>query len=86
MATLTVWRYDTVDGAATAADLLKKLARKDVLILQDAAVVVWEPGEGKPRTRQLGPSTTAAGALGGGMCNRFRQMVPPCLTGNASFV
>jgi uncharacterized membrane protein len=66
MATLTVWRYDTVDGAATAADLLKKLARKDVLILQDAAVVVWVPGEGKPRTRQLGPSTTAAGALGGG--------------------
>ncbi|WP_243058354.1 DUF1269 domain-containing protein [Nocardioides sp. SR21] len=66
MATLTVWRYDTVDGAAQAAQLLKSLARKDKLVLHDAATVEWEPGQGKPRTHQLSPSTTASGALGGG--------------------
>lgn len=66
MAALTVWRYDTVDGADAAAALLKKLALKDALVLHDAATVVWEPGQGKPRTHQLNPSTTAAGALGGG--------------------
>lgn len=66
MATLTVWRYDTVDGAARAAEVLQRLARQDGLVLQDAATVAWEPGQGKPRTHQLGPSTTASGALGGG--------------------
>lgn len=66
MPTLTVWRYDTVDGAGTAADLLTKLARKDALVVHDAAVVEWETGQGKPRTRQLGTSTATTGALGGG--------------------
>ena len=40
MATLTVWRYDTVDGAGAAAALLKKLALKDALVLHDAATVL----------------------------------------------
>lgn len=66
MATLTVWRYDTVDGARTAAALLKKLALQDVLVVHDAATVEWEPGEGRPRTRQLSPGTAVTGALGGG--------------------
>lgn len=66
MATLTVWRCDTVGGARAAAELLKPLALKDALVLQDAAVVEWEPGQGKPRTHQLSPSTTTSGALGGG--------------------
>lgn len=66
MATLTVWRYDTVDGAATAADLLKKLARKDALLLHDAAVVEWDPADRKPRTRQLRSSPAATDTLGGG--------------------
>ncbi|GAA4372407.1 DUF1269 domain-containing protein [Nocardioides caricicola] len=66
MATLTVWRYDTVDGAGRAAQLLKDLARQDGLVLHDAATVVWEPGQSKPRTHQLRPSTTVSGTLGGG--------------------
>ena len=66
MSTLTVWRYDTVDGAGEAAALVKRLARKDRLLVHDAAIVEWEPGQGKPRTRQLSPSTSAPGALGGG--------------------
>jgi uncharacterized membrane protein len=33
--------------------------------VQDAAVVSWEPGRKKPKTRELG-SAAGAGALGGG--------------------
>ena len=66
MATLTVWRYETVNGASDAAELLKKLARKDALVLHDAAIVEWDAAHGRPRTRQLSPSTPATGALGGG--------------------
>jgi len=65
MATLTVWRYDTVGGAHRAAELLEGLARKDRLVLNDAAIVEWEHGQEKPRTHQLGNST-ADGALDGG--------------------
>lgn len=64
MATLTVWRYDTAAGATDAAELLEKLAREDELVLPDAALVAWEPGHGRPRTRQLSPG--ASGALGEG--------------------
>jgi uncharacterized membrane protein len=66
MSTLTVWRYGTVDGADEAAALLKGLGRKDRLVVHDAAIVEWESGQGKPRTRQLSPRTTTPGALGGG--------------------
>lgn len=65
MSTLTVWRFDTTDGADEASSILRDLARADVLVLEDAATVVWEPGRRKPRTDQL-TSTTGAGALGGG--------------------
>ncbi len=66
MATLTVWRYDTVTAAAEAAELLKALALEDGLVVHDAATVEWEPGQGKPRTHQLHPGTARSGALGGG--------------------
>lgn len=65
MATLTVWRFDTTDGAAEAADILADLERGRVVVIQDAATVEWEVGKRKPKTRQLN-NTTVAGALGGG--------------------
>lgn len=65
MATLTVWRFDTPDGAEVASRILEKLAKDDALLLHDAAVVEWQPGKRKPTTRQLTP-TAATGALGGG--------------------
>jgi uncharacterized membrane protein len=65
MSTLTVWRFDTTDGADQASAILRDLARADLIVLEDAATVVWETGRKKPRTRQL-TSTTTAGALGGG--------------------
>ena len=66
MATLTVWRFDTVDGAGAAADLLERLARDDRLVVHDAAIVEWEPGAGQAPDPPADPSTTASGALGGG--------------------
>ena len=65
MSTLTVWRFDTTEGAEQAADILRDLARAGAIVLEDAATVVWERGRNKPRTHQL-TSTTGAGALGGG--------------------
>ena len=64
MATLTAWAFDTVDGAEQASQRLQALQSQELIKLQDAAVVSWEPGKKKPKTRQLS-NMTAAGALGG---------------------
>jgi uncharacterized membrane protein len=64
MGTLTVWKFDTTTGAEDASQTLQELARQNLLVLHDAATVVWEEGKKKPRTHQLA-STTGAGALGG---------------------
>ena len=65
MPALTVWRFDTTEGAGQAAEILRDLARADSIVLEDAATVVWDEGRSKPRIHQL-TSTTGAGALGGG--------------------
>ena len=65
MATLTVWRFDTTDGADRAADILLDLADAEVLVLVDAATVAWEPGKRKPHTRQLFPATKERALSGG---------------------
>ncbi|HEX6760858.1 MAG TPA: DUF1269 domain-containing protein [Propionibacteriaceae bacterium] len=64
MATLTAWAFDTVDGAEQASQKLQALQSQELIKIQDAAVVSWEPGKKKPKTRQLS-NMTAAGALGG---------------------
>ncbi|WP_244928093.1 DUF1269 domain-containing protein [Nocardioides sp. W7] len=64
-ATLTVWKFDSPDGAEQASQTLQDLAREGILTLHDAATVSWAEGQRKPKTRQLA-STTGAGALGGG--------------------
>jgi uncharacterized membrane protein len=64
MATLTVWGFDSPDGADRAEATLLRLARENVVTVHDAATVTWEHGQKKPKTHQLA-STTGAGALGG---------------------
>ena len=60
MTTLTVWRFDSPDGAARAAAVLAALVAEESLGLHDAAVVEWEARRRKPRTRQLtGPGLEA---------------------------
>jgi uncharacterized membrane protein len=65
MATLTAWKFGTPYGADDALATLEKLQSEELIQVQDAAVVSWEPGRSKPKTREL-HSPKRAGALGGG--------------------
>ncbi len=64
MATLTAWAFDDVDGADKAIETLKNLQQQQLINIQDAAVVRWEAGKKKPKTRQLN-NLAGVGALGG---------------------
>jgi uncharacterized membrane protein len=65
MATLTAWKFPTPYGADDALATLEKLQSEALIQVQDAAVVSWEPGRNKPKTREM-HSTKKIGALGGG--------------------
>jgi uncharacterized membrane protein len=62
--TLTVWRFETAEGADAATHTLEDLSRQGFLTVVDAATVSWPAGRKKPRTHQYTP-TTSVGALGG---------------------
>jgi len=64
VATLTVWKFDTPEGAQQAEDALVALQKQELIQVQDAATVSWEEGKKKPKTRQ-GSNTAGIGALGG---------------------
>jgi uncharacterized membrane protein len=64
MATMTVWKFPTANGAAIAEETLKDLQRKELIQIHDAAIVSYPEGARKPKTRQL-RSLAGAGALGG---------------------
>jgi uncharacterized membrane protein len=64
MATMTVWKFPTANGAAIAEETLKHLQRQELIQIHDAAIVSWPEGAKKPKTKQLA-GLTAAGALGG---------------------
>lgn len=64
MSTLSVWRFDTPDGAEKAVTTLEHLARQQLITVGDAATVSWREGAKKPKTRQL-QDLAGAGALGG---------------------
>jgi uncharacterized membrane protein len=64
MATLSVWKFDDVDGAGRAERLLLRLQQQELIHVHDAATVTWEVGKKKPKTRQLA-GTAAMGALSG---------------------
>lgn len=64
MATLTVWKFPTADGADSAVSTLQSLEKQQLINLHDAATVSWEPGAKKPRTNQL-HNLVGSGAMGG---------------------
>jgi uncharacterized membrane protein len=64
MATLTVWKFDTPDGAQTALDTLEQLQKQELIQVLDGAVVTWPPDKRKPKTHQM-HNLTGGGALGG---------------------
>ncbi|GAB4452415.1 MAG: DUF1269 domain-containing protein [Anaerolineae bacterium] len=64
MATISVLKFDTADGAAGALDLIKSLNKQQLINLHDAAIVTWPQGKSKPKTKQL-VSMAGMGALDG---------------------
>ncbi|MEW2500714.1 DUF1269 domain-containing protein [Amycolatopsis sp. CA-161197] len=64
MTTLTVWKFDSPDGADNAVDTLRSLAKQELISIHDAATVSWKPDAKKPKTRQL-RNLTAGGAMSG---------------------
>jgi len=64
MATLTVWKFDSPDGAEKALELLQRMQKQSLITVNDAATVTWPMGRKKPKTQQL-HSLAGAGALGG---------------------
>ena len=65
MATLTAWKFASPYGADDALATLEKMQSEQLIQVQDAAVVSWEPDRKKPKTREL-HSMKKMGALGGG--------------------
>jgi uncharacterized membrane protein len=64
MATLSVLKFNDPSGADRVLIALQGLQEREMITLQDAAVVSWPQGNKKPTTRQL-HSTAGTGALGG---------------------
>ena len=65
MATLTVWKFASADGAAATEATIQSLQKQELIKVYDAAVVSWPQGAKKPKTRQLN-HLAGSGALGGG--------------------
>jgi uncharacterized membrane protein len=64
MATLTVFKYETPEGAANLLEKIKSLQKQQLITLQDAAIVTWPEGRKSPKTKQL-VNLAGAGALQG---------------------
>src|SRR5918995_1809893 len=64
MATLSVLKFNDPGGADRVLIALQGLQERQMITLQDAAVVTWPEGDKKPMTHQL-HSTAGAGATWG---------------------
>ena len=64
MATLTVLKFDTADGAEKMQNTILSLQKQNLITVQDAAIVTWPKGKKKPKTAQL-HSLAGQGALMG---------------------
>src|SRR4051794_9343024 len=64
MATLSVLKFNDPAGADRVLLALQGMQERQLITLEDAAVVSWPEGAKKPKTRQL-HNLAGAGALGG---------------------
>jgi len=64
MSALTVWKFNTADGADHALTKLEDLQKQQIIQVLDAAVVSWPQGRKRPKTYQA-MNTVGSGALGG---------------------
>ena len=64
MATLSVLKFPTADGAQKMESTLLELQKQHLIEVQDAAIVTWPQGKKQPRTQQL-HNMAGAGAMQG---------------------
>jgi uncharacterized membrane protein len=64
MATLSVLKFSTPDGAAKMLDKIQALQNAELIKVQDAAIVTWPMGKKSPKTKQLA-DLVGVGALQG---------------------
>jgi len=64
MSTLSVWKFETAEGAHEALNKLAELFKQQLIQIQDAAVVSWPTGSKHPRTDNYG-SMVGRGAVSG---------------------
>ena len=74
MSTITVFKFDSPDGAEKMLDLVKELTKSQLITLEDAATVSWPAGKKKPKTRQLA-DLTGTGALRGAFWGMLFGMI-----------
>jgi uncharacterized membrane protein len=70
MTTLSVWKFDSPDGAADGLTTLRRLHTEQLVQLQDAAMLNWPEDATKPSITPLN-SVVGAGALGGTFWGTF---------------
>jgi len=64
MATFSVWRFDSPDGAEVMLGSLESFQKQALINVLDGSVVTWPLDAKKPKTRHLN-DLKAKGALGG---------------------
>ncbi len=64
MASLTVFKFSTPEGANQMLEKVQSLQKMQLITVQDAAIVTWPQGKSKPKTKQL-VSMAGIGALQG---------------------
>ncbi len=64
MATLTVLKFSTPEGAGQMLTKIEALQKAELIKIQDAAIVTWPVGKKSPKTKQL-VSMAGMGALQG---------------------
>jgi uncharacterized membrane protein len=64
MATISVLKFSTADGAQQALGMVESLSKQHLINLHDAAIVTWPEGKKKPKTKQLA-NLAGIGALDG---------------------
>ncbi|MBN9113422.1 MAG: DUF1269 domain-containing protein [Pseudonocardia sp.] len=64
MSTLSIWKFDTPEGAETALRTLERLQAQRLVVVDDASVVSWQEGKRRPKTYQAG-SVAGTAALSG---------------------
>ena len=75
MATVTVLKLPTADGADAALARIRDLQKQHLIKVHDAAIVSWPTGATHPKTRQL-VDLVRIGAMSGmfwGMLRERRQ-------------